>query len=90
MIDRLNHMARVNERELDLTAREFSLLDFFMRNQTKVFTAEQLLNHLWSADDDVGPDTVRAHVKHLRRKLEESGAQPQLQTVHGIGYRFIE
>lgn len=85
-------LCTVAGKPVELTAKEFNLLEFFMRNPNKIFNAEQLLNHLWTAEEDAAPDTVRTHIKNLRRKLEQNSptGASYIDTVHAIGYRFTD
>ncbi len=73
---------------VELTKREFDLLQFFLLNTARVFTREQLLNSVWGYDFFGDIRTVDTHVKQLRIKLKESGLY--LKTVHRIGYKFEE
>jgi DNA-binding response OmpR family regulator len=78
-------------RELALSRTEFNLLTAFLRSPGRVFERSQLLDTVWGADVVVGDRTVDVHVKALRRKLEEAGADPRvLETVRGVGYRLRE
>lgn len=69
----------------DLTAREFSLLETFMRHQGHVLSREQLLGQVWGMDFDPSSNVVDVFVRTLRRKV---GAQ-RIETVRGMGYRFV-
>ena len=71
-------------REVDLSAREFRLLEIFMANPGQVLSREQLLDHVWGFDFDPGSNVVDVYVGYLRRKL---GAEA-ITTVRGMGYRF--
>jgi DNA-binding response OmpR family regulator len=70
--------------ESDLSAREFALLEIFLRNPGQVLSREQLLDHVWGFDFDPGSNVVDVYVGYLRRKLG-AGA---ISTVRGMGYRF--
>ncbi len=71
-------------RAVELSAREFALLDVFMRHAGQVLSREQLLSRVWGYDYDPGSNVVDVYVGYLRRKL---GAE-RIETVHGIGYRL--
>lgn len=87
-IDLLQQTAHVNERTLNLTAREFALLVALARRPEQVFTREQLLALAWPSDaaEQLDEHSVDIRVHHVRRALGE--AAPQLQTVRGTGYRL--
>ncbi len=82
--------AFVRGRLVDLTAREFDLLAFLVRNPRQVFTRPQLLRSVWDSETGWQSEaTVTEHIHRLRHKLEDDPAQPRwLQTVRGVGYRL--
>ncbi len=69
----------------DLTAREFALLELFLRHSGQVLTREQILSHVWGYDFDPGSNVVDVYVRYLRKKL---GAE-RFETVRGMGYRLV-
>jgi DNA-binding response OmpR family regulator len=71
-------------RTIDLSAREFQLLELFMLNVGLVLSREQLLSHVWGYDYDPGSNVVDVYVGYLRRKL----GSEVISTVRGMGYRF--
>ncbi len=73
---------------IELTVKEFALLEFFMRNKDRVFSLDDLLNHVWVAEEEAAPETVRTHIKNLRKKLDNPDEESFIQNVHGFGYRF--
>ncbi len=74
---------------LHLTAKEYVLLELMMRNTHRIFSQKLLLEHLWSSDTEIPlENTVRAHIKGLRRKLKQAGAGGLIETVYGLGYRL--
>ena len=83
-LDLRTRRARVGEREVDLSAREFALAEVFMVNAGQVLSREQLLDHVWGLDFDPGSNVVDVYVGHLRRKLGAGS----IATARGMGYRF--
>lgn len=73
---------------LKLLPKEFILLEVLMRFKGQVLSTEDLIEHVWGADSDVVPETVRSHVKALRKKIDEPGQSSIITTVHGMGYRI--
>lgn len=74
---------------LRLTAKEYSLLELFLRNPQRIFSQSALLDHLWSFDEPPTENAVRAHIKSLRQKLKKAGAAADvIETVYGLGYRL--
>lgn len=87
-IDPSKFYASKSGESLHLVPKEFALLEFFMRNPGQVFSADSLISHVWTADEEVSPDTLRTHIMVLRRKIDKPGQESLLETVHGVGYRF--
>jgi DNA-binding response OmpR family regulator len=83
-LDLKTRRATVGEKVVDLTAREFALLETLIRHADSVLSREQLLSHVWGYSFDPGTNIVNVYVNSLRKKL---GAHV-IQTVRGIGYRF--
>ncbi|NJO48499.1 MAG: response regulator, partial [Leptolyngbyaceae cyanobacterium RM2_2_4] len=74
---------------LNLTPKEYRLLELFLRNQNQVFSRSAVLEHLWSSEEVPNEDTVTAHIKGLRHKLKQAGAPTNtIETVYGLGYRL--
>ncbi len=72
-----------------LTAKEYSLLELFLRHSHQVFNAKALLDKTWSSEEFPSESTVRSHIRGLRHKLKAAGAPSDLiETVHGLGYRL--
>ena len=79
----------VRENEINLTAKEFDLLAFFMKNLGKVYTREKLLQEIWGPETAGDVRTVDVHVRRLREKIEESPSEPKyIFTKWGVGYYF--
>jgi DNA-binding response OmpR family regulator len=74
------------ERQVELTAREFELLEYLMRNQRLVISREQLLEEVWGYDPTSMTNTIDVFISNLRRKLEEGGEERVLHTKRGAGY----
>lgn len=89
-LDAARHEAHRNEHRLDLTAKEFALLRYFMLHPSDVLTPERLLEHVWDDRADPFTNTVRVTISNLRRKLAEAGPGQPIETVVGVGYRLAE
>jgi DNA-binding response OmpR family regulator len=85
-LDLRTRRAAVAGRTVDLSAREFTLAETFLRNPGQVLSREQLLSHVWGYDFDPGSNVVDVYVRYLRRKL---GAD-RFETVRRVGYRLVE
>ncbi|MBD2534219.1 response regulator [Nostoc flagelliforme FACHB-838] len=75
---------------LNLTAKEFSLLDLFLRNNQRIFSRSAIVDQLWSAEKDPPEEnTIKSHIKSLRQKLKVAGANYDfIETIYGMGYRL--
>lgn len=85
-IDVLAHAARRDGAHIDLTAREFRILEYLARNAGRVVTRSMLLENVWDYNFDPQTNIIDQHVSRLRRKLESGGAAPLIHTVRGSGY----
>ncbi|AZV55772.1 response regulator transcription factor [Clostridium sp. AWRP] len=80
----------VNEKEIQMTIKEFELLSLMAQNPNKVFSKEELYHHIWESMDVEGNNTVTVHIKELREKIGDSSKNPTfIKTVWGVGYKFI-
>ncbi len=75
-------------REINLTLKEFKLLEYFMRHPEQILTREQLLAQLWEWGTEPISNVVAAQMRLLRRKLAQQGFEDVIETVYGLGYRF--
>jgi DNA-binding response OmpR family regulator len=82
--------AEVGGTAVALTAREFALLECFLRHRGQVLTRAQILNHVWGYDFDSDSNVVDVYVRYLREKLARAGAPQVIETVRGAGYRVAE
>jgi DNA-binding response OmpR family regulator len=85
-LDPRTFIATLDNKDMRLTAREFSLLEFLMRNSNQVFSLDAFIERLWPSADECSEDAVRMAIKRLRQKLGNKGSF--IQTVYGSGYMF--
>jgi DNA-binding response OmpR family regulator len=85
-LDIVRHEVRRGDRRVELSRREFSLLEFFMRNPGQLLTRSQLAERVWGFDFFHDSNVVEVYVGYLRRKLETPDAQTSIRTVRGMGY----
>jgi DNA-binding response OmpR family regulator len=86
MVDPARRVARRGKREMELTRREFDLLEVLARNDGIVLSRSQLLERVWGYDFEIDSNVVDVFVGYLRRKLEVGGEPRLIQTVHGVGF----
>ncbi len=84
----LTHCVRRGDTEVQLTSREFQLLDLLVRNQERVIPREVILERIWGLETDVSSNNLDAYVRLLRRKLSPFEDVVVIQTVRGIGYKL--
>jgi DNA-binding response OmpR family regulator len=89
ILDANKRLAYHRDREIKLTLKEYSLLDYFMRHPGEVLSREDILDHLWGFDFEGFSNVVDVHIKNLRKKLDD-GEDIYLETVQGVGYRLKE
>jgi DNA-binding response OmpR family regulator len=88
VLDTAAHILRVKGNEVELTAKEFVVLEYFLLNQGRLLTRSQILEHAWDYDFDGGRNLIEVYIGRLRKKLIEAGAGDPFVTVRGSGYRF--
>ena len=88
MLDTAAHTLTVGDRDVELTTKEFAILEYFLLNQGRLLTRSQILEHAWDYDFDGGRNLIEVYIGRLRKKLNEAGAADPFVTVRGSGYRF--
>lgn len=79
-----------SDTSIELSAKEFSLLEYLLRNKNTVLNKEQIISHVWNYDSDILPSTIEVHVKHLRDKIDVEGEDSLIHTIRGRGYTIRE
>jgi two-component system, OmpR family, response regulator len=92
VLDRISRQASCHGQTIDLTTREFSLLEYLMRSQGQVFSRAQILSHVWGYDFDPSTNVVDVCIKRIRAKIaglqEPEDTVTLIESVRGMGYRF--
>lgn len=83
-LDNGSYEVKKKDKQVELSSKEFSLLEYLMRNQGKTLSKEQIISHVWDYDADILPNTVEVNVKNLRKKIGED----LIKTVRGFGYKI--
>ncbi len=86
VLDRVRREAVRGERRTELTAREFALLEYLMKNAGRVLTRDQIISAVWPNDFEGGSNVVDTYVHYLREKIDKAPSKPLLRTVRGVGY----
>ncbi|MEK7639091.1 MAG: response regulator transcription factor [Patescibacteria group bacterium] len=83
------HRFFCEEKEVKLTAKEFALIEFFMRHPSQILDRERILDHVWDFNFNSFSNVVDVHVKNLRKKLGQTDKRVFIETVEGVGYRLV-
>jgi two-component system response regulator MprA len=89
-LDTGTHRAQRGDRFIDLTAKEYELLELFMRNPRRVLTREMIFDRVWSYDFGGESNIIEVYVRYLRQKTEEDSEPRLIHTVRGVGYVLRE
>ena len=86
VMDPVAHKATARGRALDLTAKEYALLEYLLRNEGVVCTRTMIAQHVWDINFDTYTNLIDVFINHLRKKLQAHGCDKMIQTVRGVGY----
>ncbi len=89
-LDLVEHDAMRAGRKIELTRREFALLEFLMSSSPRPVSKAAIIEHVWDQNFDSGTNVVNVYIKHLRRKIDIEGLKPLLHTVRGVGFVMRE
>ncbi len=87
-LDPAGHFAWRSDDPLDLTAKEFSLLEYMMRNPNRLITRDMVVSHLWDYDQNIASNVVDVYIRRLRRKVDDPYDVKLIETIRGAGYRL--
>ncbi|MEJ2416512.1 MAG: phosphate regulon transcriptional regulator PhoB [Exilibacterium sp.] len=87
-LDQVSHRVTIHDQPVQMGPTEYRLLEFFLTHQERVYTRNQLLDHVWGGNVYVEERTVDVHIRRLRKALTLEGHDRFIQTVRGAGYRF--
>ncbi len=90
MLDTAEHKVKRNNVEINLTAKEFALLEYLLKNKKRVMSRIQISESVWGLDFDRGSNVVDAYIKFLRQKIDRGFSKPLIHTVIGVGYVLRE
>ena len=85
-LDLVSHKVSRGNEEIELTGKEYSLLEYFMRNQEKVLTRTMIAEHVWDYNFDTFTNVIDVYVNHLRKKIDKNFPAKLLHTLRGVGY----
>ncbi len=85
-LDTVTHKAKRGEKLIELTGKEYALLEYFMRNADRILTRTSISEHIWNYNFDTGTNVVDVYINHLRSKIDDGFDRKLLHTVRGVGY----
>ncbi|HTR82800.1 MAG TPA: response regulator transcription factor [Bacteroidota bacterium] len=85
-LDLVSHKAMRGEKTIELTAKEYTLLEYFMRNTNKVLSRIIISEHIWNYNFDTGTNIIDVYINHLRSKIDGGREKKLIHTVRGVGY----
>lgn len=89
-LDPISYTVTRAGKKISLSSKEFSILEYLLRNKNSVVSRDQLITHVWDYDADVLPNVVEVHIKHLRDKIDTKGKKTRITTIRGKGYSISE
>jgi len=89
-LDTVTHKARRGGRTIELTAKEYALLDYFLQNKDRVLTRSAISEHIWDYNFDTGTNIIDVYINHLRNKVDNNFDKKLIHTVRGVGYVMKE
>jgi len=87
-LDRVERKVQRGGRPIELTVKEFALLEYLMRNAGRRLTRAMIIEHVWNLTFDSATNIVDVYINYLRRKVDDGSAAPLIQTVRGVGYQL--
>ena len=83
-----NSQAIRDGKVIDLTVREYAILEYLARNRNVVVTREQIRVNIWNIDDDVNSNVIDVYIRYLRRKIDDNYEEKLIHTIRGVGYKL--
>jgi DNA-binding response OmpR family regulator len=87
-IDPATHFVERAGQNIELTAKEYALLEYFARHTNQIITRDMIESHIWNDDYSCNPDIVKAYIRRLRRKIDDPFEVKLFETIRGAGYRL--
>lgn len=88
VVDMNNRQAIRDGKVIDLTVREYAILEYLARNRNVVVTREQIRANIWNIDDDVNSNVIDVYIRYLRRKIDDNYEEKLIHTIRGVGYKL--
>ncbi|MBE2188586.1 MAG: response regulator transcription factor [Desulfobulbaceae bacterium] len=90
ILDTVSHLAYRQGREIELTTKEYALMEYLMRNKNRILSRSTITQHVWKHNFDPESNIIDVYIKRLRSKIEKDDIKPIIQSIRGVGYRMRE
>lgn len=88
ILDTVSHLAIIDNREIELTTKEYALLEYLIRNKNRILSRNTIAQHVWKSELDSESNIIDVYIKRLRIKLGDDNEQPMIQSIRSVGYRI--
>ena len=89
-MDTTNYQVKRGLKEISLSSKEYSLLECLVRHTGQILNKDQIIQHVWSYESDILPNTVEVYIRNLRQKIDKPFKKKLIQTIRGFGYKISE
>lgn len=87
-LDTVNFIVKRGDKEINLSSKEYSLLECFLRHPNQILTKDQITQHVWSYESDILPNTIEVYIRNLRQKIDKNYKIKLIKTIRGFGYKI--
>lgn len=87
-LDTVNFNVKRADLEINLSSKEYSLLECFLRHPNQILTKDQIIQHVWSYESDILPNTIEVYIRNLRQKIDKNYQVKLIKTIRGFGYKI--
>jgi two-component system copper resistance phosphate regulon response regulator CusR len=88
VLDTVSHIAIKKGKEIELTTKEYALLEYLMRNKNRILSRSTITQHVWKHNFDPDSNIIDVYIKRIRSKVDGENEKPMIQSVRGVGYRL--
>jgi two-component system copper resistance phosphate regulon response regulator CusR len=89
-LDTVSHLAYRSGKEIELTTKEYALMEYLMRNKNRILSRSTITQHVWKHNFDPESNIIDVYIKRLRSKIDSENQKPLIQSIRGVGYRMRE
>lgn len=89
-LDTVNFNVKRGDKEINLSSKEYSLLECFLRHPNQILTKDQITQYVWSYESNILPNTIEVYIRNLRQKIDKNYQVKLIKTIRGFGYKISE